>query len=568
MRNDDIARVLDEIAEMLEIRGENFFRIRAYRNAARTVRDHPIALADMPRADLSEIPGIGEDLAGKIGTLLDRGEIPLHAELMKAISPGLLELRHLPGLGPKRIKLLADRLKIRDRGDLERAAKAGQLRTIRGFGAKMEERLLTALAAGAAQATERRYSWADAAATVAELTAHLKQSREVEAIEAAGSFRRRRETVGDLDLLIASNHPDTVMRRFLAFPEIARSLGAGETKASAVLRSGMQVDVRVVPHESWGAAIVYFTGSKAHGVHLRKIAQAHGMLLNEYGLYHGDRVVAGADEEGIYRALGLKLIAPELREDRGEIEAAAAHGHLPHLVAAGDLRGDLHTHSTWTDGRASIEEMARAARERGLKYFALTDHSKRLTMVHGLNATRLRSQWREIEKAEAKTGIKILRGIEVDILDDGRLDLDDGILGELDWVVASVHSKFEQDERTMTRRLVRAIGNPNVDVIGHPSGRLIGRRAPSVFDLGEVLRAAHGEGCALEVNSQPDRLDLTDTDCMAAKHAGVKLVISSDAHHPHDFAMLEYGVNQARRGWIEPADVLNTQSVEALRRWR
>ena len=564
MQNEEIAKVLDEIGDMLEIGGENFFRVRAYHNAARSVRDQPVPVAQLSSEQLDEIPGIGADLAGKISTLVNTGELPLHRELAKKLAPGLLELRDISGLGPKRLKLLIDRLHIKGRDDLEREVKAGKLRKIRGFGAKIEERILESLARHGQDAS-KRIPYAEAALTAERLLAHLRKCPAVEQLEVAGSFRRRRETVGDLDLLVSARHPEPVMKQFTAFPEMTGVTGSGETKSSLVLKGGLQVDLRVVPRESFGAALVYFTGSKSHSVHLRRIAQARGLLLNEYGLFRDRSTVAAKTEEQVYKALGLPWIPPELREDRGEIEAADS-GHLPVLLERSELRGDLHTHSTYTDGRASIEQMARKAAEMGLEYFAVTDHSRRIAMAHGLDPKRLREQAREIERVGARVrGVKLLRGIEVDILDDGSLDLPNDALSELDWVVASVHYKLEQNPREMTRRMIKAIRNPNVDVIGHPSGRLIGHRQPSEFDLGEVLRVAHEEGCALEVNSQPDRLDLTDVACMAARQAGVKLVVSSDAHSPRDFELLDYGVNQARRGWVEAGDVLNTRSLKSLR---
>jgi DNA polymerase (family X) len=565
MQNEDIARVFDEIADMLEVGEEaNFFRVRAYRNAARAVRDYPGRLADAGPEKLREIPGIGADLAQKIETLIKTGELELHRKLTRKVPAGLRELLNLPGLGPKRVRLLAERLKIRDADDLRRAAESGALATIRGFGPKMRNKILESLARRATEGP-KRLQYAEAAREAEQLLAWMRKSPAVERVEIAGSFRRRRDTVGDLDVLAISSKPERVVERFVKFERVSRVLGTGDTKATVVMGGGLQVDLRILPRKSYGAAMVYFTGSKAHSVHLRKIAQSKQLLLNEYGLFRGERAIAAETEEGIYEKLGLQWIPPELREDRGEIEAAAK-GKLPTLIKRSNLRGDLHTHSTYTDGRASIEEMAKAARKAGLEYFALTDHSKRLTMVHGLDPARLRAQWREIERVAARiNGIKILRGIEVDILEDGSLDLPDDALSELDWVVASVHYKLEQDEKTMTRRLARAIRNPNVDVIGHPSGRLIGRREASTFDLNEVLRVAREEGCALEVNSQPDRLDLVDTACIAAKQHGVKLVVSSDSHHPRDFSLLDFGINQARRGWIEPADVLNTNHFDKLR---
>ena len=566
MRNEEIARLFDDVADMLEIGGDNFFRVRAYRNAARAVRDYPSSVADLAHDRFQEIPGVGSDLAAKLATIIDTGDLPIRIELLRTFPLGLLELKNLPMLGPKRIKLLADRLHIRNRDDLKRAVEAGQLRTIRGFGARMEEQLLEALAREPGATKSDRISYSDASIAADDLLSHMRACADLERLEVAGSFRRGRETIGDLDIVAASPNPSAVLRRFLSFPAIVRTLGAGETRASVVLSSGLQVDVRVVPRASWGAALVYFTGSQAHCVHIRRVAQNLGLLLNEYGLYRGAEAVAGREEEEVYRSLGLAWIQPELREDRGEIDAAREH-RLPDLIELADLRGDLHSHSTWTDGRASIEQMATSALAAGLEYFALTDHSQRLAMVHGLDPVRLRAQWDEIEAVSTRVGgITILRGIEVDILEDGALDLPNDVLNELDWVVASVHSKLDMESRAMTRRIVRAIRNPNVDVIGHPSGRMIGQRESSSFDMDEVMRIAREEGCALEVNSQPDRLDLTDTACMAAKRAGVKVAISSDSHSPRGFSLLTYGIRQARRGWLGAADVLNTRPLNELRR--
>lgn len=567
MQNADIAKVLDEVADMLDVQGENFFRVRAYRNAARAIRDHPAALTDLDRETLREVPGVGADLAEKITTLIKTGDFPLHRQLARKVPSGLLELLNLPGLGPKRVNILAERLGVRSRADLHHAIETGQLRGLRGFGPKIEQHILRALAQREA-AGPTRILYRDAADIAQTLVTHLSKSKAVSKVEVAGSFRRKRDTIGDLDALVASANAGRVMKHFLDFGDIATILGSGETKSTVVLKGGLQVDLRVVPPASYGAALMYFTGAKAHNVHLRRIAQGRGLLLNEYGLFRGEKVIAGKDEESVYRALGMPLIPPELREDRGEIEAAAA-SHLPKLVERDDIRGDLHTHSTWTDGRSSIEEMAHAARDNGLEYYALTDHSRRLAMVNGLTPQRLRDQRRELDRVGAAvTGITILHGIEVDILDDGNLDLPDETLEQLDWVVASVHYKLTQPPQEMTRRLIKAIRNPYVDVIGHPSGRLFNQRAPSDFDMSEVMRVAHDEGCALEVNSQPDRLDLNDTACMAARESGVKLVISSDSHHTTGFGLLEFGVNQARRGWVEAADVLNTRSLAAFRRHR
>jgi len=567
MQNHEIASIFDEVADMIEVSEDNFFRVRAYRNAARTIRDCSTQIADMSPEAIHKLPGIGADLASKIATILATGELPLHRELRQKVTPGIVALLRVPGLGPKRARALAEQLKVRDLGDLKKAAQSGAIATLRGFGPKMQHQILQHLTE-LEQHPAVRTLYSDAALVVEQLLAHMRKSRAVERLEPAGSFRRRKETVGDLDLLAVSSKPATVMEQLVSFPGVAEVVAKGETKTSVALNSGLHVDLRVVARQSYGAAMVYFTGSQAHGVHLRRIAIKHGLLLNEYGLYRDGGAIAGAKEEEVYAALGLQWIPPELREDRGEVEAAEA-GKLPALIERGDLRGDLHTHTTYTDGRASVEQMAKAARERGLDYIAITDHSRRLAMAHGLDPKRLAEQWREIERVEKALGsIRLLRGIEVDILDDGSLDLPDKVLAQLDWVVASVHYKLEQSPAEMTRRMLKAIRNPHVDVIGHPSGRLLNRRASSEFDLAEVLRVAREEGCAMEVNSQPERLDLTDGACLSAKHAGVKLVISTDSHHPHDFALIEYGLNQARRGWIEPADVLNTRPLKQLRQRR
>jgi DNA polymerase (family 10) len=564
MENDEVAKVLDETANMLEVAGENFFRVRAYRNAARAIREQTARVADLTEEQIDEIPGIGADLAAKITTVIKTGDLPLHHELGSKFTPHLLELRDIPGLGPKRLKLLIDHLGIRDRDDLEKAIKSNKLRNIRGFGPRIEERIRESLLRHDA-GQSKRILYPEGARIASQLTEHLRKCGAIRALEVAGSFRRRRETVGDLDVVAAAGDSVTAMKHFIAFPGITRVTGSGETKTTVLLKSGLQIDLRVIPPKSFGAALAYFTGSKSHNVHLRRIAQERGLLLNEYGLFRNGVVVASRSEKDIYQALELPFIPPELREDRGEIEAAAV-GKLPKLIERNDLRGDLHTHSYYTDGRASIEEMARKAHENGLEYIAITDHSRRVAMAHGLDPKRLHEQQCEIERiARHLEGLTVLRGIEVDILEDGSLDLPDKALSELDWVVASVHYKFEQSPLQMTRRLIKAIRNPNVDVIGHPSGRLLGHRDPSKFELSEILQVAREENCALEIDSQPERLDLNDSACIAAKHAGVKLVIASDAHSTRDFELLEYGINQARRGWIEKDDVLNTRVLKNLR---
>ena len=564
MDNEDVAKVLDEIADMLDVAGDNVFRVRAYRNAAQSIRDQAVPVADLTQEQIDAIPGIGADLAAKIRTIVETGDHPMRRELEAKFPPQLLELRKIPGLGPKRLKLLIDRLNIRSREDLEKAVNSARLSEITGLGPKLEQRIRESLQHREAGAGDR-IRYADAARIAAQLTAYMRKCAAIGNLDVAGSFRRRRETVGDLDIVISAVDSAAVMKHFVAYNGVSQVAESGETKASVLLKDRLQVDLRAVPPKSFGAALMYFTGSKAHNLHLRRIAQGRGLLLNEYGLFRGSSAIAGRSEEEIYRALKLSFIPPELREDRGEIEASA-DGKLPKLIERKNLRGDLHTHSLYTDGRASIEEMARQARDNGLEYIAITDHSRRLAMARGLDPDRLREQRREIDRIRRRlSGITLLQGIEVDILDDGNLDLPADSLGELDWVVASVHYNLEQSSAEMTRRIVKAIRNPNVDVIGHPSDRLLGRREPIKFDFGEILNVAREEGCALEVNSQPERLDLTDTACIAAKRAGVKVVISSDAHSTRDLDLLEYGINQARRGWIEKDDVLNTRPLKNLR---
>ncbi len=564
MQNAEIAKYLAEIADMMELTGENFFHVRAYRNAARAILDYPGNFSKLTIQQMEKVPDIGKSISSKVDTLIKTGELALHHQLRKKVPPGMMDVMKLPALGPKRVKQLHDELGIKSLDDLKNALESGAIRTIRGFGPKMEESLRQARVRRAEMAT-KRWLYADAAIEVEKLLNYLRGCAAVAKIEVAGSFRRKRESVGDLDLLAISSDAAQVMKRLVEYPHVAQTVGVGDTKTTVVLHEGLQVDLRVLPAESYGAALIYFTGSKDHCVHIRRIAQRMELSLNEYGLFRGNESVAGRTEEEVYRALGLEWIAPELREDRGEIKAAMDHT-LPHLITREDLRGDLHSHSTYTDGRASIEEMARAADEAGLDYLAVTDHSQRLAMVNGLDPKRVRKQWREIEDVQSRVKVKLLRGIEVDILEDGTLDLPDDVLAELDWVVASVHYKLKQSSDEMTRRLVTAMRNPHVDVIGHPTGRLlIDEREPSSFDFNEVMRAAASEGCALEVNSQSERLDLTDTNCIAAKHAGVKLVISSDSHSTKGFGLLQFGINQARRGWVEPSDVLNTRPLKDLR---
>lgn len=560
MENVDIARIFEEVADLLEIQDESPFRVRAYRDAGRTLRSlgEPVAglVAREGARGLTALPGIGKDLAGKIVELVETGELPLLKELLAKTPESLVEMTRIPSLGPKRAKLLYDTLGIKTVGELEEAARSGRLRGVRGFGDKLVATILDGCAKRRASAGRVRL--AEAEAQVAPLLRHLRAAREVLGVEVAGSLRRRKETVGDVDILVSARHGEPVASRLLAYPEIKQVLAHGATKCSVVLRSGLQVDLRVVEPESYGAALHYFTGSKAHNIAIRTLGVSRGLKINEYGVFRGDRRIAGQEEVDVFRAVGLPWIPPELREDVGEIEAARAH-RLPELVELGALRGDLHVHTTYTDGRDELEVMVSACKARGYEYVAITDHTKAVRVAGGLDDTGLRRQARAIDRLRRTLdGITILHGAEVDILDDGSLDLDDVMLAELDYVVASVHSKLTMPEPDMTRRILRALENPFVTALGHPTGRLLGRREPYAVDIAQVARAAHELGVLLEINAQPERMDLGDAHIRTAREAGAKLVIVSDAHAAADLDLVRYGIDQARRGFCAAADIANT----------
>jgi len=565
VHNAEIAAMFGQAAELLEIKGDNPFRTRAYRRAARTIEGLPKSVAVLLKAgeDLSELPGIGKDLAGKIATIVKTGKFDLLETLKRQLPGELGEIASLPGLGPKRVKLLYDKLAIRSVEDLRRAVKGGRLRELRGFGAKSEAKLLAALAK---PPTEKRFKLAVAEAEADALVNLLRQDLGKGQIIVAGSYRRRRDTVGDLDILVAARDGAGVGDQLTKYENVVNVLAHGPTRTTVMLRSGIQVDLRVVPDESYGAALMYFTGSKEHNIALRGIANEYGWKLNEYGLFDGERRIAGATEEEIYKKLKLAPIPPELREDRGEI-ALAKKKWLPKLVSLSDIRGDLHVHSDWSDGTVPIAGMAAAAKQRGYAYMALTDHSQRVTIAHGLDAARLAKQIGEIDRLNDKLdGFVILKGIEVDILADGRLDLPDRILSRLDVVVAAVHYKFDLSRTAQTERIIRAMDNRHLSILAHPTGRLIGEREPYDVDMDRVLAAAHERGCYVEINAEPDRLDLTDIHAQAAKSMGVKVAISTDAHSIAALDYMRFGVDQARRGWLEPADILNTRPLSALKK--
>jgi DNA polymerase (family 10) len=566
MENPEVAQIFDEVADLLELLGENPFRIRAYRRAAVTVRDlaEPLAhlLASCPEK-LIELPGIGEDLAGKITTIIKTGDLPLRKELSKKVPTGLRKLLTIPGCGPKRAMILHKKLKVNSIDDLRKAAARHAIREVKGFGAKTEENILKALKQTEARA---RMYLCDAKSYAEALVLHLKGCPAIDSIEVAGSYRRRKETVGDLDILVTCRSAQKVMDRLLEFEGVSDVLARGKTKCSVRLRNGLQLDLRVVPKSAYGAALVYFTGSKQHNILIRRLGQQRGLKINEYGVFRGTRRVAGESEKDVYRSVGLPWIPPELREARGEIELAR-EGKLPNLLNIEDIRGDLHMHTTATDGRSSIEQMIRAAKARGYKYIAITDHSKRVTMAKGLDAARLRRHWKAIDKSASTIGgISVLRGVELDILEDGRLDLPDSVLAEADWVVASIHYGQNQSEKQITRRIVNAIRSPHVDAIGHPTGRLIGKRKAYAMNLNEVLKAAADYGCMMELNCQPSRLDLDEIALAAAKGYGIRIVLGTDAHATEELRFMEFGVYQARRAGLEAGQVANTRTLTQFRR--
>ena len=561
MTNPEIADTFDQVADILEFQDADQFRVRSYRNAARTIRDLPESAAEIvanPERKLTDIDGIGKKLADKIAALVTTGKLEMLEELKQQVPDSVLAIMRVPGLGPKRAAMLHKDLKVTTLDELRAACESHKVRELKGFGAKTEESILAGLAFAAE--ADKRVLWAEADGFVQEILAHMKACPAVQTIEAAGSYRRGRDTVGDLDFLAVAGDAKLVMDHMAAFTGLAEVEARGDTKLSGRLESGMHLDLRVVPAESFGAALQYFTGSKAHNVVVRGLAKDRGLKVNEYGVFRGDRQIAGRTEEEVYAALDLPCFPPEMREARKEFDWAAA-GKLPTLVELDDICGDMHMHSTWTDGHASIEEMALAAKARGLKYIAMTDHSKRVTMVNGLDESRLREQWDEIDRLnERLRGIKVLKGVEVDILERGGLDISDDVLKEADWVNASVHYGQSQPREQITKRVIDALKNPYVCAIAHPTGRMLNQRKPYEIDLSAVIRVAREEGKALELNSHPVRLDLDDVACAEAKSQGVPVVISTDAHRPDGLAAMRYGILQARRGGLTKDDVLNTRT--------
>lgn len=553
------------MAELLEIEGANPFRVRAYRRAAATIEDLPQSVAAMVAAgdDLSTLPGIGDDLAGKIREICATGHSAALEQVEARTPAALATLTALPGLGPKRVQLLHERLGITTLDDLAKAAKAGKLRDLPRFGAALEAKIIKQLGKG--PGIERRFKISTAEDFALTLTAYLKAQEGVAEVTVAGSYRRRRETVGDLDILVTAENGPAVIDAFVGYDEVAETLAAGSTRATVILRAGIQVDLRVVAEQSYGAALHYFTGSKAHNIAIRKIVQDKGLKLNEYGIFRGQSRIGGRTEAEVFATADLPYIEPELREDRGEIEAAA-HGKLPHLITVADIKGDLHVHTRDSDGKSTLEEMAEAAKARGYEYLAITDHSRSATVAHGLDPERLSVQLDAIDRLnEELVGIRLLKSSEVDILADGSLDLPDGLLKRLDLTVCAVHSHFEFDLKRQTERILRAMDNRHFNILAHPTGRLIGERPAYAVDLDRVMRAAKERGCFLELNGHPSRLDLDDVHCRAAKEMDLKLSIGTDAHSTVGLSAMRFGIDQARRGWLEPEDVLNASGWNKLK---
>jgi len=562
MENREIAAVFEEIANLMKILQEDpkwTFKAAAYDRATRSLENfHERAedLARDPRRKLTEIPGVGEDLAAKIKEIIETGKCQYHQDLLKKVSRSLLELLQLQGVGPQKIRLFHKELGVNSVADLDKAAKAGRLRELPGMSAKSEENILKALETF--QRAAGRFRLDTAYETAEELAAYLKQRKEVEQVTPAGSLRRGRETVGDLDLLVTGRDHAKIADHFAQYSGVDEILAKGEDKVSVKLKNGMQVDVRLLEAESYGAALMYFTGSKEHNIALRERARKHGWKLSEYGLFEGEKVLASRTEEEVYKKFGLAWIPPELRENQGEIEAAEKE-ELPKLVELRDIKGDLQMHTTASDGKASVEEMAEAAKQRGYEYILITDHSKAVTIANGLDEKRAEENIKRIHAARKEVkGIEIWAGAEVDIMGDGKLDYPDELLKQFDIVLVSVHSRMTMPAEEMTARLLKALENPYVRILGHPTGRQILRRDPFQFDVEKVFEAAKKRGVILELNGNPERLDLSDRHVKLAKERGMKIIISTDAHHPSHFDLMRYGVLTARRGWLEKKDVLNT----------
>ncbi len=565
MDNLEIARIFSEIGDILEIKGENPFKVRAYRRVTQILESLPQDISQLyEKGKLSELPGVGASIAEKIKELLETGKLTYYENLKKEIPAGLLQMLKIPGMGPKTVSLLYHKVGIDTVEKLEKAAREGKLRSLPGLGAKTEENIIKGIQL--LKGRKERIPLHEALTIAEGIIKVLKELKEVNKISYCGSLRRRKETIGDVDILVTSSNPSRVMEVFTSLPQVREVLVKGETKSSCLIGEGRQVDVRVVGEESFGAALHYFTGSKAHNIRIRELGVKKGLKINEYGVFArkkgGEERVGGEEEIDVFRSVELPFIPPELREDSGEIEAGMK-GELPSLITLQDIRGDLHIHSKWSDGANTVKELALASRERGYEYIGICDHSQTLKVAGGVSKEDFYRRIEEIRKIDSSiSGIKILAGIEVDILGDGTLDYPNEFLKELDIVIASIHSGFKQDAKTLTMRIIKAMENPYVHVIGHPTGRLLGEREPYPLEMEKVMQVARDTGTALEINAFPDRMDLKDVHARMAKEMGVKLIINTDAHHLLQLDWIKYGVWVARRGWLRKQDVLNTFPFE------
>ena len=554
------------MADILEFKGENPFKISAYRKASRIIGDLTQDIEEIAeQGKLKEIPGIGEGMAQKIVEYLKTGKISKFEEARKGVSDELIAIMDIPGMGPKTLSMLHREKGISNLSQLEKALEDGSLRGLFGIGEKKIENIKRGIQL--LKQSKGRMNLGIAFPLAKRIVEALRQKTGSKKIEWAGSLRRMKENIGDIDILATGPDVEKIVHVFTHLPEVKEVLASGQTKASVIVEGGTQIDLRVVEEDSYGAALQYFTGSKAHNIHLRGIAKAKGIKINEYGVFRGKKKVGGKDEKDIYRALGMDWMEPELREDRGEIEAAQK-GRLPKLVQESDIKGDLHVHSKWSDGTSSIEEVARAAQGRGYQYVAITDHSKSLRIAHGLDEARLMKQMEEIDRVNEKLkGFQILKGTEVDILAEGRLDFPEKVLEKFDMVVASIHSGFKQDRAKMTKRIIQAFENPYLHIFAHPTGRLLGARDPYEVEMDELIEAAKKFGKVLEINAYFERLDLDDIHCRKAKEMGIQVAISTDSHHPDQMWMMGLGVAVAKRGWLEKKDVLNTLSLKEILKW-
>jgi DNA polymerase (family 10) len=580
MENVEVARVLNDYADLLDIQGENPFRVRSYRTAAQTIAglSQPVAQLTEAGEDLRKLPGVGSSMAEHIKEILDTGTLAGLEEIRRALPPTLTELMQLEHLGPKKARRLYDELGITSITELAAAINTGEVEALPGFGKKSAVNLRRALEEF--ERRTKRFLLADADQLVQPLLRYLRQAPGIIEVEVAGSYRRRQETVGDIDILATCENSQPVMQHFQSYRYVERVEMAGTTRGTVVLRSGLKVDLRIVPRRSYGAALHYFIGSKAHNVAVRKLGVERGLRINEYGVFRiprgkkaeeggqdkGERI-GGEKEEDVFRAVGLVWMPPELREDRGEIQAAQQHT-LPHLITLDDIRADLQMHSRWSDGTHTIEEMARTCRERGYEYCAITDHSKSTRVAGGLDAAGFRKQWEEIEEVRQRLdGIVLLKGVELDILPDGSLDLPDEVLEQFDIVLIAVHSRLDMPKARMTGRVLKALSHPAVDILAHPTGRQLQKRAPIDVDLEEVFQAAKEHDVALELDAQPQRLDLNDVHLHRARELGVKIAIDTDAHSVDHLRFMQYGIDQARRGWLGKEHVVNTLTWPQFRRW-